>query len=1314
MQHEWMNIGVMVGVCVAVMMPSEGRAQPPGDLPQPALVLPLGRTAYFVGEKVPLAVSGVDASKEVRLEAINGDGRMTLYNGKPSTLLLDTSLLAPGDYSVEVNGVAVLARLTITSPLKKSAGSMQDEWVPAEPQLDNTKKYTATERAEAIGKQGDSVHAIFRESGLSACVALGAEDMGQAHSLDTLARSGAIMLVNPDTRPTSFLPVGNSQEEIDGMSQRMILTAQANGRYPNFAGFCFGWDTTGYAVGGRRMLLTYWAWGDKTDALRTYIDRLDKQKTDEFTKRTGLKPVTEEEYISYLLSIKRPEFATAIDLTTKVWLDELAPVMKPLAPAELAAFDKRLAAWSGYLMGLYNECYGAYVKNLAAVDPTLRHSSSVQSDHCPVRQGQYFPSAYEPLDFRYQSTWNDQIGGPDYLYQGLLVQALLAMGRGDKPIWISNAIGAAHGRASYPGKFVRVAAHGLAYGASGIGFALEGFSNILGGMNPATNWKNMKGQSGEADVLSGRDFMDRFAGLTVEGRGDHGVGILWSKTQYSRQHVTMGFGVSVYQVLVGLTRLGYTPRFVTDEELAAGTVNDVKAIVVLGQTFPFPAKVQTGLEAFVKQGGRVLVDGNTTVSIAGAVKLDHAYSFSMPGKPHNWGSPNMVRGENETVLYERWHPQNAKALAAALGDTGRGVLKSDAGDRAKISLMQLDGGREARYVVAVNDSWVETQADWFQVKERLLPCNGFAGGMLYDCTEERLVGTLAPVECDLSATIARVYAVLPRGLESTALAVTQKIHAGEPLGVSVAFLDADKKPLEAVLPFHVTVLRPDGKIYQEFYRATPRPGRFTMELPLARNVPVGRWTVSIRCQLTGESTSLPVEVVAAEVASPAVAWGPSVVVRNGESVAKALAKGSTVVIPIFSSTNAYSAWVKASAEKAKAVLSARGVKVEILENPVIGTYHLGYALSDTQKLDNAKVDAGTAIGKLSRETVNRNDWFSGLSGWRCSKTVLLLDVATPGGGQPMAVALDKNGMLWPSVTADFPGAGKAVVQGVDWAFGPRETAIVVQAADAEGLMAGVMSLAKLPADELTPGIRLVKDQMWKEYHVGGNPPQPELKKLTDKGLVSRQDPNPFTMMFPNGVRPPEEGKVVHPEMSELVAKPVPIVFSPQDFVLHYFIDGKPVETETVRFLVPDLRFSEAIMVVAEVKEAAKFKIAAAGVFRYSDRKPCWQAQWEDIISMREKLIPKERKPIEFEVMVNGKRLGKLVAVKQENKDVQVSMNPPTKVNEEVVTRCEGEIELPTGRAEIMLIKRNIVDGTLEAVGVGAEPVLPLPPPAAKK
>jgi hypothetical protein len=277
-----------------------------------------------------------------------------------------------------------------------------------------------------------------------------------------------------------------------------------------------------------------------------------------------------------------------------------------------------------------------------------------------------FPTAYQPLDFQYQSTWNDQVGGPDYAYQWLFTAGLLEMGRGEKPVWISNAPGPTHGRAAFPGKLTRVAAHNLAYGASGIGFALEAYGNLLGGMNRESRWENIRHQPTGADVLAGREFLDRFAALAVQGRGDHGVGVLFSRSQLGRQHLAQGFGTPQYRIFIALARLGYTPRFVTEEELAARRIEDVKALVVVTQTVPLPEEVLVNLRRFVQRGGRILVDGSTTAPIPEAQKLTLSLPLSTPGKPYNWGVPNMARGENDTMLYERWHPEMAAALASAL------------------------------------------------------------------------------------------------------------------------------------------------------------------------------------------------------------------------------------------------------------------------------------------------------------------------------------------------------------------------------------------------------------------------------------------------------------------------------------------------------------------------------------------------------------------------------------------------------------------------------------------------------------------------
>lgn len=1290
------------------------------EAPRPALVLPLERTAYFTGETVPLAVSGAAALK---LEAVGQGGRVPLYEGAAGNLWLDTTRLAPGDYALELNGQPVLPRLSISSPLRRSVASMQDEATPNPPQHD-PKKATPAEYAAQVQQYWDSVATGITESGLTSVVALAQSDAGRFGYLDTLARSGAMLLANCDTRPTSFNPGTLMPEELDGMSQRMILTAQANARHPNFAGFCFAWDTCGYAIGGRRQLLIYWGWNDKTDALRSYIERVDRFKEEEFIRRTNLEPVSEKDYIAYLLSTGQAELVPQVDLPTKVWTDEMAKRAKPMPAAERAAFEQRLDAWSQYMMGMYGDVYGEYVRRLGAVDPALQYTGSVQIDHVSTRQGQYFPTAYAPLSLRYQSTWNDQVGGPDYQYQWLITQGLLDMERGNQVTWISNAIAAAHHRADYPGKFPRVAAHGLAYGASGIGFACEAFSNLFGGMNAATNWSGIKGKAGGADLLGGKDFLDRFAALAINGRARNGVGVLFSKSQYGRQGLVPAFGSAPFTAFVTLARLGRTPCFLTEDDITGDRMRDVPALLVLGQTVPLPAPVLAKLDAFTKAGGRLLCDGNTSVAIPGAEKLAYTFPLSAPGKPHNWGVPNMPAGENDVTCISRWLADFGPVLAKALGDTGRPLLAPEKGTASDVSVFTVQGGADATYLVAVNDSFVHSQADWYQVREQLLPLAGAPAAQLYDCTAEQALGPLAPLSCDLTATTARVYAALPRALGRTDLAALQKLKLGEDLPVSVSFGDADGKHLAAVLPFQVQLRGPGGQLCREFYRATGADGTFSMSIPLPATAPAGEWTLSVRSQLNGTMTRLPITVQAAAAAPAAQLAADTVFVREAEAIDDALVKGASFAVPIFAS--ARRAELAAAAATLEKVLAKRGVKVEIWQEPTVGTYTLGYSLSAYQEAQNRRADEGLVIARIRRETVNHNDWFSGASGWRFGRPVILLDLVVPppadpkakpeADANPMAQALRGLGALWPRVTPAFPGPGKAVVQLVHWAFAPRTPAIVIQATDAAGLAAGVEALRKLPQDRLTPGIRAVKGELWRQHHVGGTPAAVAagvLKTLTAKGAATDNAPQPFAITFYD-TRPPAADQIKRAERAPAPGTAIPATFLPKDYTVFYRTGDQWTESATAGMLVPDLRFSQGIRLVLDVKQAGKTGITARGVFRYSDKQPCSQAQWEDYLALRRRLVTGPRQPMTMDVLLAGTSIGVLKPAKTTEMKVMTRWNPvPSEYQlEEVVTDLAGEVDLPAGRQEILLVHRNLIDGKLDMVGVGMEPVAP-PAPAKK-
>jgi len=576
---------------------------------------------------------------------------------------------------------------------------------------------------------------------------------------------------------------------------------------------------------------------------------------------------------------------------------------------------------------------------------------------------------------------------------------------------------------------------------------------------------------------------------------------------------------------------------------------------------------------------------------------------------------------------------------------------------------------------------------------------------------------VAAVACDLTETPARVFGLLARPAASLEVRARQDLKGGDDLVVSARVLDAAQKPLEAVIPLHLSIIRPDGKAHGELFRATDRDGLCVLSVPVPANVPAGTWQLAVRSQLDGTTVRLPVTIAAREAVF-ARACPEKALVRGRPAVEALLRKGQRVVVPIFDSPQAPAH--RAAAERLKAALGPRGVVVEIREKPAVIDYVLTYDPDDAVKAVNAKADRGEAFGAIRRRTTNQNDWFCVLSGWRFGLPVVLFDLVDARKDNPPAESLDAEGLLWPRVSDGFPGPGRAVIHGVPWAFAPRVSAIVIQAADDAGLLAGAEAFARLPDDLLSPGVEAARATLWRERRVGAPGVRPATEGLTAEGGKTAREPKPFRIEFPSG-KPPtaEQARARAPRKPEPPVLAIPSSVDPQKQVTPYYYDdgGHLIETATAGFLVPDMRFHDALRVVADVPQAGRTKIILAGLFRTSDRQPKSQAQWEDVLRLHEQVVPKQRRPIEVDVQVGGRSVGTLTATRMERRKVPLESGPShgTKdvrtAEEDVAVEIAGEVDLPAGRQEIFLIHRNIVDGLIEGIGLGMPPA---PKPEEKK
>ncbi len=1262
-----------------------------------SLNLPLERNHYIVGEQVPMAVvQATLQSGNVKVELVDSRGGVTtLYSGAAQPLVWDTSLVAPGTYRISAGDSNAVATISLRSPVRESPMSLVDESAN-NPTIDT--------------------RAAFADSELTAQFWPSYLERGSKNErvLDDYTPTATMAYINPTTRPSSFFPPRVAKNELQGFRHRLAIYAQMNGRYPTFGGFWYDWD--GASMFDNKGLTRWFGLGKRLDAFRTWSDRRDQAVYDEFKRRTGMDGVTPEDFFRYCLGRGRAEFGPYIDYYMFKMSRDVAQSTKPIPAAEMAGFEARLDAWNHYLMNVWAEAYRGHQEFLREVMPSLRNTSSLNVDHGPVRKGHWEPGYTPELDFRYMSTWNDQMGNPDYSYQWLFTAGLLSIGRQPgQPIWLSSVLAGTHGLSEYPGKFQRMAGHGLAYGQTGMGLACEGFSSLFaGGMSELLYPAITNVPSRWEDYKAGRDFMKRFAALGEQCLPTRKVALLYSQVQMGRQEITQGLSSSQFAAFTTLARLGYQPQFVTEDLINAGQLQGYGGLVIVNQSEPLPQATVAKIATFTGAGGKLYLDKSSTIQLAGAIPMDVALPYAQLGCPHNWTVLN-TSDETTDQIQERRANELMPKFYAAMGDTLRTPLMSSKGAEAKASTFSMNGGRDATYVIAVNDYYYKNRASWVQFAETLLP-NGVVTGGLYDLTAERSLGAVAPVSCVFTDVTARVYGLLARPVASIDLAATQKVKGGDALRLRVRFLDAAKQPLQAAIPFALTLVQPDGTSALKLYRSTDVAGQFGLSWTAPANAPVGKWSLTVRSQLDGRTVSIPVDVKAGgKLAATPIA--ERAIVRGRDQIEALLAAKSAFVLPLFAGPALSER--RAAAEQIKSVLAKRGVKVEIREQPVMTTFTVGYDPSPAELKENARVLNGEAFGTA----VNDIDGYMAhyeqvLSGYVYGKPLILLDLtgemteaappADPKQKQgpakrtnPMSASLDEKGMLWPKVSVAFPGAGRATVQIVKSAFSAGVDTLVIQASDAAGLKAGAASLSDLPVDWVGTGVAKARAQLLEQFGIGVKGlPVVDVDGLTAKGLSKGEAPQPLVIKF-GKARPPTPEQVA----AELAAAvkpvvkpglPIPGPIKPNQFKAFYLIDSNLVAT--ILPLPGDCRFFDALACAVEVAEAGTYKLTIKGTFRFNDKPPKGQGGWETVMAAYN-AIPKKREPMNFEVFVDGKLVGTAGTLATEVKEVELYQGSGEMVKEELVVKLEGDVTLPAGRHELRLMQHHVIDGNIMAIEV---------------
>jgi len=1243
-----------------------------------SVVLPLDRTTYVVGELVPLAIRSERAAT-MTLEPADGDlgTTVSVHEKAMGPMRLDTAQIAEGTYSIHLDGKATGVSLTLVSPLRPSAAAIIEEGVVP---IRHEVTFNAVMNA--------ATNAYF---GMGTREAM---SWKRPQPYDELLTKRLMTFPNPSTRQTSFKPPRAWDHEMDNWGMVLAQGTQKNLRYPNFGGVCYEWD----AGEIMRNPSIFFRMGDMDEQWRAYQAKSNEAVVEQFREQTGLEPPTTKELIIYAAAIGRPEAGPALDMPSRKWMRMIAERLEPMPEEELTALGDRIAAWNWHLMTEYGRGHQRMSTQLKRIDPSMAHTGSVNLDHGTIAGGHYTPADYQGLDFRHMSAWNDQIGIGDYDFQWLYSAAMMNTDNPDnQPIWIATGTWGHQ----YGGKDVRTMAHILAHNGTGIGSAAEGHGS----------WA--KARAGNPSLRSTEEFADRFVSLATQGEGDHKVAILFSRSQLAREVSFHNLGSPSWQALVTLTRLGYTPRFITEEQVLDGGLEGFEALTIWEQTIPLPDPVVAAIEAFAGRGGKVTVDASSTAEVPGATRLTGGIYVPKAKRQYGSGFSSTMLPMGMSQLSEYLHDNLAPAVLEGLGDTGRAIYRPAAGVDSDVTVMQIDGGQDATFAVMVNDSWNPeswSHTSWLQVQEDVAAAPGIgARAVRYDLNAEREAGAAAQgFTVDLTDTTARLFAVTTRPVATTDLRATQNLAAGEPLGIRIAFHDDSSQPLEAVLPFHLKVLRPDGSAAFSGYRATERDGVFAAAWTMPRNAPAGEWTVVARSQLTGHETTLTVTVRSAAPTRHAQAIDEPVIGRQTAAIEKLLSKEPQLTVPVFAGDHA--AEHRRLAGLVAKTLAGKGVRVETRDDPKTGTYTLAYVWTDEQQRENDRIDAGEMIGVIEINAHRGEHYYTDDAKYRFGRHVVLLDLVQVKGDNPMAEVLDKQHMLWPEVDAAFPGSGRAVVQLIHDAFDPDHDAIVIQATDVEGLEAGIAALADLPTDWVGTSVSDARLALMKQWHIhGGVEPAARSDGLTAEGRRTHDAPQRFELAIGGKATPPTADQVEPaPKQHDYkhVAVPADLKFQRQAYAEQRsengWVNASPGHK---RKLPADLRFTEAIAIPVEVTEPGAYTVRTAGVFRYSDRQPRSQPNWEAILEIYEQVVKLPRKPLEWEMQLNDQAVGHLTPSKTEQASVPIDTlpfymkTPPPSVTEEVVSELTGTVELTQGKHVIRLVLQNMVDGELTALEI---------------
>jgi hypothetical protein len=306
---------------------------------------------------------------------------------------------------------------------------------------------------------------------------------------------------------------------------------------------------------------------------------------------------------------------------------------------------------------------------------------------------------------------------------------------------------------------------------------------------------------------------------------------------------------------------------VLDEDIRDGTLAAHHKAMILTSISYLEPEVTEGIEAFIKQGGLVLLTADCQLKINGAVKLDVAPRFPQEDRMAELMKAKKY-GDLAPLTTLREHLKGAKPLADALRPhlEKAKIVPPLTSDEPGIVVTRQAAG-DIEYLFAVNATHdpqgnpqtglkAATATLRFEADNR--PIYDAIQGVPLQALERRGERLQRPFRFGPGQM--RIFARTTHPIQKVR-AATPLIHrdytrAAAPLRLDLsAALLHDNGILSGSAPLRIRIVDPFGSLRYDLHRATNR-GVCRLSLPLAINDPPGEWSVEVTEMLTYRHASM--------------------------------------------------------------------------------------------------------------------------------------------------------------------------------------------------------------------------------------------------------------------------------------------------------------------------------------------------------------------------------------------------------------------------------------------------------------------------